>query len=105
MRVSLERVRGKVLSAQLLDGRTRLPKGQGGAACTIERLGYIQIDTISVIERAQHHTLRTRLSDCSPDLLNDLQTKDRRVVEYWGHAAFYLPHMRSYQNPKKEMGP
>jgi uncharacterized protein YcaQ len=109
IKISLEHARGMAVRAQLLDGRARLPKGKEGIARTIEKLGYVQIDTIAVIERAHHHTLRTRRPDYSPHMLHELQAKDRRVFEYWGHAAsylpmadyrYYLPRMRSFQNPK-----
>jgi len=75
---------------------------------TISHLSYIQIDTISVIARAHHHTLWTRLPDYQPQMLADLQAKDRVLFEYWGHAAsylpmadyrFYLPRMRKAQEP------
>ncbi|MBA7698532.1 hypothetical protein ES703_107210 [subsurface metagenome] len=84
------------LHSQLLDGRTKLPKGKEGIAQAIEKLGYVQIDTIAVINRAHHHTLWTRRPDYSPAMLDELQAKDRRVFEYWGHAASYLP-MKDYR--------
>lgn len=106
--IPLESARRIALSAQLLDGRTKLPKGKEGIARTIETLGYVQIDTISVIERAHNHTLWTRNPDFSPEMLHELQAKDRRIFEYWGHAAsylpmsdyrFYLPRMRAFNDP------
>ncbi|MCK7511296.1 MAG: hypothetical protein MZV70_49405 [Desulfobacterales bacterium] len=42
-------------------GRARIRRGKPGVAQTIGHLGYVQIDTISVIERAHHHTLWTRV--------------------------------------------
>ena len=96
------------VGAQLLDGRAKLPKGKEGVARIIEKLGYVQIDTISVIQRAHHHTLWTRRSDYKPETLNQLLAEDRRVFEYWGHAAsylpmtdyrFYLPWKRRFLNP------
>lgn len=57
----------------------------------IEHLGYVQIDTINVVERAHHHTLWTRVPGYAPGMLADLLARDRRVFEYWGHAASYLP--------------
>ena len=96
------------LHAQLLDGKPRLPDGKEGVARTIERLGYVQIDTISVVQRAHHHTLWTRRPDYEADMLHELQAVDRRVFEYWGHAAsylpmedyrFYLPRMHSFKAP------
>jgi len=108
MKISLQRARRIALNSQLLDGRTRLPSGKEGVAQIIERLGYIQIDTIAVIQRAHHHTLWNRRPDYTPDMLHDLQAKDRRLFEYWGHAAsylpisdyrYYLPRMRGFDEP------
>ena len=76
------------LRAQLLDGRAQVPAGKEGAAHAIERLGRVQIDTISVVERAHHHVLWSRCPDYSPDMLDELQAQDRRAFEHWwGHAA------------------
>ena len=76
----------------------RYPFGRGGQAVAraIERLGWVQIDTISVVERAHHHVLRSRVAGYRPGWLDDLQHKDRAVFEYWSHAAAYLP-MRDYR--------
>jgi len=108
-KISSRQARRIVLSAQLLDGAAKLTKGKEGAAQTIEKLGYVQIDTIAVIERAHHHTLWSRRADYTPQILHELQAKDRRVFEYWGHAMsylpmsdyrFFLPKMRNFENPK-----
>ncbi len=61
----------------------------------IEHLGYIQIDTISVIQRAHHHTLWNRNPRYQASQLDQL-IADKQVFEYWSHAAAYLP-MREYQ--------
>ncbi|MCB0407974.1 MAG: YcaQ family DNA glycosylase [Bdellovibrionales bacterium] len=61
----------------------------------IEHLGYIQIDTISVIERAHHHVLWARNQKYKPSDLDHL-VKNRKVFEYWSHAASYLP-MKEYR--------
>ncbi len=71
-------------------------KGKGGVLKAIEHLGYVQIDTISVVERAHHHTLFSRLDDYKPFFLDALMKKDKTVFEYWSHAAAYLP-MRDYR--------
>ncbi|MBN2460357.1 MAG: YcaQ family DNA glycosylase [Candidatus Cloacimonetes bacterium] len=68
-----------------------LPSGKQGIIQIIDRLGYIQIDTISVIKRAHHHTLWTRKEDYCAQQLHELQSQDRLIFEYWGHAASYLP--------------
>lgn len=56
----------------------------------IEQLGYIQIDTISVVERAHHHTLWNRNPSYNATHLDEL-LKKKRIFEYWSHAAAYLP--------------
>ena len=68
----------------------------------IDQLGYIQIDTISVVERAHKHTLWTRFPDYKNEFLDQLIDKDKKVFEFWDHAASYLPmsHYR-YSLPRK----
>ena len=58
-------------------------------AC-IEQLSYVQIDTISVVARAHHHILHSRIKLYSEADLAALQ-KNGSVFEYWSHAAAYLP--------------
>lgn len=96
MQISLSEARQMVLQAQLLDNHTNLPAGKEGVQQVIDRLGYIQIDTINVIERAHHHTLFTRVEDYHPSVLDELLTADRAIFEYWGHAMSYLP-MKDYR--------
>lgn len=61
----------------------------------VKHLGYVQIDTLSVIRRAHHHVLWSRIPDYRPGFIKEL-TKQRRIFEYWAHAASYLP-MRDYR--------
>lgn len=61
------------------------------ALAEIRRLGSVQIDTISVVERAHHHILWARVPDWRTELLPRLETEPRRIFEYWSHAAAYLP--------------
>lgn len=65
--------------------------GKNGALKVVEHLGYIQIDTLSVVARAHHHTLWNRLPDYQEFYLNELLEKDKTIFEYWSHAASYLP--------------
>ena len=64
--------------------------GKDAVLLALEHLGYLQIDTVSVVERAHHHTLWTRIADYKAEYLDDL-VKERKVFEYWFHAASYLP--------------
>jgi len=108
-KIPLSDARKLALHCQFLDNKTKFPKAREGIAQTIEKLGYVQIDTIAVIERAHHHTLWTRRPDYDQGMLHRLQAMDRRIFEYWGHAAsylpmsdyrFYLPRMRRFADPE-----
>lgn len=57
----------------------------------IDSISWVQIDTISVVERAHHHVLKTRVSNYTPEHLHALQKDRREVFEYWSHAAACLP--------------
>ena len=64
--------------------------GLSGTLNAIENLAYVQIDTLSVVERAHHHVLWNRVADYDPTHLNQL-VKKQHIFEYWYHAAAYLP--------------
>lgn len=97
------------LHAQGLDGRTKFTKNTNGVYQIIDKLGYVQLDTIAVIARAHHHTIWTRLPNYKPEMLDSLMSDERRVFEFWSHAAsylpmddyrFYLPRMKSFREGK-----
>lgn len=80
-------------------GPHRAPgRGPRAVETLVERLGYVQIDTISVVERAHHHVLASRLAGYQTAWLDGA-----RVFEYWAHAAAFLPWSEfRYTLPRKE---
>src|SRR4051812_34629297 len=90
IKLSLPEARRLAISAQGLAEGSMLGRGREGALRAIEHLGYVQIDTISVVERAHHHVLWSRVPDYSPEQLHQLAA-ERRVFEYWSHACAWLP--------------
>jgi len=100
--LSIDQARKLTLAQQLLAKHPNAPGNKEGVLQTIEHLGYVQIDTISVVRRAHHQTLWTRVPDYRPDVLHELQSSDRKVFEYWGHAMSYLP-MSAYRYHIKRM--
>lgn len=83
-------LRRLALSAQGLLQNQPYGRGLAGARKAIEHIGYVQIDTISVVERAHHHVLYARVPDFETGMLNQmLQGGD--IFEYWSHAAAFLP--------------
>lgn len=70
-------------------------RGKQATLRTIEHIGYVQIDTLSVVERAHHHVLWSRVPNYAPKFLQQL-VSERKVFEYWFHAASWLP-MRDFR--------
>lgn len=85
-----EQLKLVTLESQGLTQNTPFGTGKTAVLNALEHLGYIQIDTLSIVERAHHHTLWTRIPDFQADDLEEL-VEDRKVFEYWFHAASYLP--------------
>lgn len=57
----------------------------------VEQLGFVQVDTINVAERAHDHILRTRLDGYRPAHLRRLIERDRHLFEHWTHDASIIP--------------
>jgi len=91
----IESLRRLALSHQGLISPASFGTGLSGTRHVIEHLGYVQIDTISVVERAHHHILWSRVPDYQQSHLNQL-VKQQHIFEYWFHAASYLP-MQDYR--------
>ncbi len=83
------------VACQGLPDRNQFAAGEDAVDQAISHLGFLQIDTISVVARAHHHTLWNRVLDYETWML-DTAIKDRSVFEYWAHAAAYLP-MQDYR--------
>lgn len=99
----MPRISGKILSiakpharriwlrAQRLDENAPFGGGPEATQAAVEHLGYVQIDTINVIERCHHHILFTRIPEYRRGDLHQVQAVDKTVFEYWTHALSYLP--------------
>ncbi|MDI1343595.1 MAG: crosslink repair DNA glycosylase YcaQ family protein [Pseudolabrys sp.] len=79
------------LRAQRLDRRAPFGEGPDAVAEAAAHLGYVQIDTINVIERSHHHILFTRIPAYRRADLRAAQSIDKSVFEYWTHALAYVP--------------
>src|SRR5918999_4835067 len=79
------------LRAQRLDEETPFGEGPQATRAAVEHLGYVQIDTINVIERCHHQILYTRIPGYQRAHLHQAQTVDKTVFEYWTHALSYVP--------------
>ncbi|MCW8354511.1 winged helix DNA-binding domain-containing protein [Marinomonas pontica] len=84
------RLRRLALSSQGLTQSHSFGRGVAGARKAIAHLGYVQIDTISVVERAHLHVLHSRVPTFEPAMLDQLLVGGD-VFEYWSHAAAFYP--------------
>src|SRR5215467_3016856 len=89
--LSMARARRLWLRAQRLEGAAPFGGGPEATRAAVEHLGYVQIDTINVIERCHHHILYSRIPDYRREHLRQAQTVDKTVFEYWTHALSYVP--------------
>ena len=80
--VSLEDARRIAVHAQLLDGSAT------GVLETVRRLGFLQLDPISVVAPPQHLVLQSRLGRFERSALDGLLWDERSLVEY---DAFLWP--------------
>jgi uncharacterized protein len=86
----MTRLRRLALAAQGLLQTQPYGRGLSGARKTINHIGYVQIDTISVVERAHHHVFYSRVPSFKPAMTNQMLL-EKDIFEYWAHAAAFLP--------------
>jgi uncharacterized protein len=80
-----------LLGAQGLLDDPRRKATADGLYELIERMGFVQIDSINIVERAHHLTLAARLQSYRPALLTRLLERERRLFEHWTHDASAIP--------------
>lgn len=88
--LSPKQARRLVLHSQCLFQENRWGKSSASTLELIEHLGYVQIDTLAVVERAHNHSLWSRNRYYRPDHLDELQ-RQGKIYEHWAHALAYLP--------------
>ena len=86
----LAKLRRIVLRKQGLLHAKPFGTGLRGAIDAMNHLGYVQIDTISVVERAHHHVLYSRVPKFNVEMTNEMLVAGD-IFEYWAHAASFLP--------------
>jgi uncharacterized protein YcaQ len=82
--------RAIILHAAGLAKRAQFGKGVDAVYKLIDHLGFLQIDTNYVVERAHHHAIFARVPDYKLEWLEQLQTEGR-IFEFWTYATGYIP--------------
>jgi uncharacterized protein YcaQ len=70
------------------------PQGEArgpALAALIERLGFVQLDSINTVARAHDLILFSRRPAYRPKALKNLYEKDRALFEHWTHDAAVIP--------------
>lgn len=88
LRLSNRDARRLWLHSQGLGGT---PTGKLDTLGIVERLGFVQLDTIRTVSRAHHHILWSRNQNYREPMLNRLLAKERAVFEHFTHDASVLP--------------
>ena len=84
--LSVQQARKLVLLSQRLPPSKKKSRAIVATLSTIEHLGYIQIDTISAVQRAHHHTLWNRNPRYSTSHLDQL-LDEKQVFEQTQHST------------------
>ncbi len=84
-----------ILHAAGLSRRAFFGMGREAVYKLINHLGFVQIDTQYVVERAHHHQIFSRIPDYQPEWLDELQA-DQRIFEYLTFATGFIP-MHDYR--------
>jgi uncharacterized protein YcaQ len=79
-----------ILDAACLVRKAQLGTGIEAVCRFIDHLGFVQLDTNYVVERAHHHVIATRVPDYKMEWLNEL-CQEGRLFEYFISDAGYLP--------------
>lgn len=67
----------------------------------INRIGFVQIDSIRTVERAHHHILFSRANAYKPEWLHHHLERERTLFENWTHDASVIPvEFFRYWKPK-----
>lgn len=93
--LSLNEAKKAILLSQGIHKEHKLGKGKAATYKALASINYVQIDSISVVERAHHHSLWNRAENYDPIHIEQL-LEDKQIFEYWSHAASYLP-MEDYR--------
>lgn len=84
-----------ILKAAGLAEKAQFGRGSEAVYRVIDHLGFVQLDTNYVVERAHHHVMAARIPDYQTEWLAEL-CEDGRVYEYFSSDAGYLP-MRDFR--------
>lgn len=100
--ISKSQARKFIINAAGLAQSAQFGTGPEAVYKVIDHLGFIQIDTNYVVERAHHHTIASRVPDYEPDWLYELQAEGRIFEFFMADSGFMPMHNFRFSLPVKE---
>ncbi len=91
LRISADQARRLTLTLQGLADPPRKKLTADGLLALIERMGFVQVDSVSAVARAHHMILFARNQTYRPELLKRLVETEARLFENWTHDAAIIP--------------
>jgi uncharacterized protein len=91
IRITAGQARRLFLGLQGLADPPRRKLDADGLLALIERLGFVQVDSVNVVARAHHMILFARNQTYRPALLQRLLEDEARLFENWTHDAAIIP--------------
>jgi len=85
-----EKARALILAKSGLAG-VRQEGGAAAVAPLVRKLGYVQLDSIKIVERAHHHILYSRHTGYRPRHLDRMQARAPALFEHWTHDSSLIP--------------
>ncbi len=89
--LSNDRARRLFLDRHALAEAPTGPATGADLAQLVRRIGFVQVDSITTVERAHHMILFSRRQTYRPAALKPLLEADRSLWEHWTHDASILP--------------
>jgi len=79
-----------ILDAAGLAKKSQFGRGKEAVCRVLEQLGFVQLDTNLVVQRAHHHIFAARVPDYEPAWLDEL-CQEGRAFEYFSSDAGFIP--------------
>jgi uncharacterized protein YcaQ len=89
-KLKITEARQLILHAAGLSKRAQFGRGKEAVYKFIDHLGFVQLDTNFVVERAHHHAIAARVPGYELKWLKELQD-EARIFEYWTFASGFMP--------------
>ncbi|MGH6897207.1 MAG: winged helix-turn-helix domain-containing protein [Geminicoccaceae bacterium] len=94
--IAADQARRLVLDLQGLGDPPRRRLSTDGVVALVERLGFVQVDSISTVARAHHMILFARNQTYRPELLRRALERDAGLFEHWTYDVAAILPMRFY---------